>query len=322
MPSPTTLLQTGSWRLPLRAIMGAVGRASDFKIANVMWFLQTMCRRLGDTGIVGAMMGVGHLLQDTWAFNLRGDGAHWQDLGACWLLASMAGALSTGVRICRRLQRVNRSLSILPSHVQQGASAFILEWEDVEMLPRHLGAFEVGYEAVIDSESHSHQHRVQDNGCSAGWIWRKCLQMVIGDSRGLDTRPASPQDWMPAPVGPRTKGLWNLLSAGSFVGCTHRLKNGNDSSGGDGSAGRSWLVGCRSVQFGGKGQYGLHKGRRVGKATVEGVQLSLSGLRPGMVYRLQIVGISSDGVRGAPSMVFFLSLVCCWCRCSCALHGR
>ena len=38
---------------------------------------------------------------------------------------------------------------------------------------------------------------------------------------------------------------------------------------------------------------------------MKGVQLSLSGLRPGMVYRVQIVGISSDGVRGAPSMVIF-----------------
>ena len=74
----------------------------------------------------------------------------------------------TGVRICRRLQRVNRALSILPSRVQHGATAFILDWDDVEMLPRHLGAFEVGYEAVKDSESLSHQHRLHDNGSGAG----------------------------------------------------------------------------------------------------------------------------------------------------------
>jgi len=39
------------------------------------------------------------------------------------------------------------------------------------------------------------------------------------------------------------------------------------------------------------------------------VKISLAGLRPGIIYRVWVVGVSFDGVRGAPSQVFFFVVV-------------
>ena len=268
-------------------------------MVDAIGLLQSAWEQLQSTGVEGAMMRMAPDLEQLCPLDFIGRRAHWSNLGAFWMLASIAGALSTGVRVYRRLQRAQKALSILPSRVEQEATTFVLGWDGVDLPPRHLRAFEVGYEALHDAENVSLW--LPESGSCSGW-WRGKIPRITG--WGLGAWLQSPDRSVVTPPGSPTRVLWSLFCAGCSVGWAGRMGVGG--GGGDRSVCRSWARGCLSVQMAEEMSCGARKDGGVRLAASRGVEVSVSGLRPGMVYKLRITGISSDGVRGVPSPVINL----------------